>query len=306
MSVIDFHLHFFSRVFFETLAAQSTQAGTPEERLARVSERTGVELPDADVAAHTRRWLAEADRHGVERLCAFASVPEEVPTLAEAARHSGGRLVPFAVVDPTLPGVAHRVRGLIADKGFGGVLLFPAMHHYHLGQEDTVDLLQVLDDARAVCYVHCGLLVVKMRDLLGLPRPQNLTYANPLGLVPTANRFRKVNFVIPHFGAGFLREALMAGSQCGNLFVDSSSSNSWTATQDVPLTLAQVFERALGVFGAEGILFGTDSNVFPAGWRADRLTEQREAMTAAGASTDQQAAILGGNAKRLLDGVRRG
>ena len=33
--------------------------------------------------------------------------------------------------------------------------------------ETTADLLQVLDEARAIAFVHCGLLVVKLRDLLG-------------------------------------------------------------------------------------------------------------------------------------------
>src|SRR5262245_44939202 len=130
MGVIDFHMHFFGRVFFETLAAQSTLPGDPAARLADVARRTGLELPGADVRAHARRWLAAADAHGVERLCAFASVPEEIPSLAEAARASDGRIVPFALVNPHVAGVDAKVRILIEEQGFGGVLLFPAMHHY--------------------------------------------------------------------------------------------------------------------------------------------------------------------------------
>ena len=33
--------------------------------------------------------------------------------------------------------------------------------------------------------------------------------------------------IVPHFGAGFLREALMAAEACPNLYLDTSSSNSW-------------------------------------------------------------------------------
>jgi predicted TIM-barrel fold metal-dependent hydrolase len=134
---------------------------------------------------------------------------------------------------------------------------------------------------------------------------QDLGFANPVGIVPVANRYPDVRFVIPHFGAGFFREALLAGAQCPNVYVDTSSSNSWTATQPAPLALADVFRRALGVFGARRILFGTDSNVFPAGWRADRLNEQRAALDAAGASAGDIEAITGGNARRLLSEVRR-
>lgn len=306
MGVIDFHMHFFGRVFFETLAGQSPRPGDPASRLAEVVRRTGLELPGPDARAHAQRWLAEADKHGVERLCAFASVPEEIPSLAEAARASDGRIVPFALVNPHVAGVEEKVRALIAEQGFGGVLLFPAMHHYRVGDAVCAKLLEVLEQAGAICYVHCGVLVVKLRDLLGLPRPMDLAYADPLSIVPAANRCPNVKFVIPHFGAGFLREALMAGAQCANVHVDSSSSNSWRATQPHPLSLSQVFERALGALGPERVLFGTDSNVFPAGWRADRLAEQRAALTEAGASATVVEAVLGGNAQRLLDGVRRG
>jgi|SRR5688572_26554695 len=305
MSVVDFHMHFFSRVFFETLAALSPQQGMPDERLQAAVKKAGLQLPEADVKAHTARWVAEADRSDVEQLCAFASVPEEIPVLAEARQHANGRLVPFALVNPTVPAAAERVRELVRAQGFGGVLLFPAMHHYHLAAPECAALLGVLNEARAVCYVHCGLLIVKLRDLLGIPRAQDLSFASPLGIVPAANRHPDVRFVIPHFGAGFFREALMAGAQCPNVHVDTSSSNSWMATQAAPLNLPEVFRRALSVFGAKRILFGTDSNVFPAGWRADRLAEQRAAMEAAGASPADIEAITGGNARRLLGEVRR-
>lgn len=305
MPVVDFHMHFFSRVFFETLANQSPLQGTPDERLRVAVHKAGLQLPEADVRAHTARWLAEADRSDVELLCAFASVPEEIPVLAEARKHANGRLVPFALVNPTAPGVGDRVRGLVKEQGFGGVLLFPAMHHYHLKDAACEPLLQALNEVRAICYVHCGLLIVKLRDLLGIPRVQDLGYASPLGIVPVANRYPDVRFVIPHFGAGFFRETLLAGAQCPNVHVDTSSTNSWIATQAAPLTLTDVFRRALGVLGAKRILFGTDSNVFPAGWRADRLVEQRTALQAAGASSADIEAITGGNARRLLSEVRR-
>jgi predicted TIM-barrel fold metal-dependent hydrolase len=161
-------------------------------------------------------------------------------------------------------------------------------------------LLEALSDHGAVLFVHCGLLVVKLRDLLGLPRPQDLAFASPLSVIPAANAFPRVRFVIPHFGAGFFRETLMAGAQCGNVFVDTSSSNSWTATQSPAPTLAEVFERALEVFGPERILFGTDSNTFPAGWRADRWKEQQDALDAANASGTDREKIFRGNAARLL------
>jgi uncharacterized protein len=300
MSFVDFHLHLFSRPYFEALAAQSPQEGAPGEKLARAAERARIELPSADLGAHVARWLSELDRNAVERACAFASAPEEVPALGEAARLSRGRLVPFALVNPKSPGAAERVRGLMEGDSFRGVLLFPALHHYDVAGPECAPLLKVLDELGGIAYVHCGLLVVKLRDLLGIPRTADPRFANPLSVIPAANSHPRARFVIPHFGAGFFRETLLAGAQCPNVLTDTSSSNSWIATQPARLSLRDVFERALGVFGAERVLFGTDSNVFPAGWRADRLREQQSALASLGAEPHVVDAILGGNARRLL------
>jgi predicted TIM-barrel fold metal-dependent hydrolase len=300
MSVVDFHLHFFSRPFFDALAQQSPLPGAPDERLSRAVEAAGTELPDEDVERHLARWIAELDRHPVEHAAAFASLPEEIPAVASAAARSKGRLSPFALVNPKVEGAHQRVRGLIEDKGFKGVILFPALHHYHVGGPHAAELLGVLGEYGAIAYVHCGVLIVKLRDLLGLPRTQDLSFANPLDLIPAANAHPRVKFVVPHFGAGFLRELLMAGAMCSNVYTDTSSSNSWMANQVPPLGLVDVFRGALQSLGPERILFGTDSNVFPAGWRADRLREQRAALGELGLGRADQELVFAGNARRLL------
>ena len=291
MDIIDFHSHFFSRDFFETLA------GGDEEALARVAGQAGFAVPPSDVYAHTERWLSELDVHGVSRLVTFASVPEEIPAVRQAVAKSAGRIAGCAFVNPQLEGAVDAV----SDRSFVGALVFPAMHHFDVA--DLTAVLEVLDERRAILFVHCGLLVVKIRDLLGLPRPYDLAYANPLSIIPAANRFRNVRFVVPHFGAGFFRETLMVGMQCENVYVDTSSSNAWMRTQPQATTLDDVFARALDVFGAERILFGTDSNVFPAGWRRDRYEEQDAALGRLGVVEADKALVFGGNAARLLSDV---
>jgi predicted TIM-barrel fold metal-dependent hydrolase len=300
MPVVDFHTHFFSRAYFEALAAQSPQPGTVEEKLARVAVKAGIEIPSADVAAHTARWVAELDRHEVEHACAFASAPEEIPTLALAGQLARGRLTPFALVNPKVEGVAGKVRTLLAEKGFRGVLLFPALHHFDVGGAEAAPLLEVLERHHAIAYVHCGALVVKLRDLLGVPTPTDVAFANPLAIVAAARSYPNVRFVIPHFGAGLFREALAAGAGAANVFVDTSSSNSWIAAHDPVLTLRDVFERALEVFGPERILFGTDSNTFPAGWRAERRDQQLAALRDLSLAPGDIGSILAENARRLL------
>jgi hypothetical protein len=297
--LVDFHSHFFSRVFFETLAAQSEQPGTPDARLERIAKRTGLVLPARDNAAHAAQWLAELERYGVAHIVTFASVPEEAPVVLEAVRASEGRMSGLSVVNPRAPEAPERVRELL-ERGLRGVLLFPAMHGFDIAGPEAARVLAVLEPHAGIAVVHCGLLQVKLRDLLGLPRTFDVALANPLALIPTADAFPGVRFVVPHFGAGFLRETLMAGALCPNVFVDTSSSNAWMATQARRTSLVEVFERALGVFGAERVLFGTDSSTFPRGWRHDLYMAQREALGALGASAQDRARIFGDNAARLL------
>lgn len=300
MRVIDAHSHFFSRVYFETLAAQSPLPGTVAQRLDDLSKRAAVEIPPAPVAKHLARWIAEMDRANVEHLCTFASVAQELPTVVEAAALSNGRLSAFALVDPRVEGAAERIRGLLEQGKIRGALVFPALHHYRIDGPEAAGLLRVLDAQRALLYVHCGLLVVKLRDLLGIPRTQDLRFADPLHVIPAANAHPALTFVIPHFGAGFFRETLFAGAQCPNVYVDTSSSNSWTSTQAPALGLEDVFARALDVFGSRRLLFGTDSNVFPAGWRRDRLTEQHTLLDDLGVSVPDQELVFHGNIRRVL------
>ena len=118
--------------------------------------------------------------------------------------------------------------------------------------------------------------------------------------MPLARAHTQTTFVVPHFGAGFFREALMLGSLCENVYLDTSSSNGWTRTEPAALSLADVLRRALGAVGPRHILFGTDSGTLPRGFRADLLAAQREALASAGASSDEVALILGGNADRVF------
>lgn len=300
MQVVDFHSHFFSRPFFDALAALSTQPGTPEERLARVAESTGIELPSRDLGEHLARWVQALDAAGVHHLVTFASAPEEIPAVGEAAARAGGRLTAMAVVNPLLSGAAERVSGLLASGAYRGVLLFPAMHHYSPADPRCAPLFEVIGRHRAVAYVHCGLLVVKLRDLLGLPRRYDLRYANPLDVVPAADAHPEATFCIPHFGGGFFRETLLAGAQCRNVVTDTSSTNSWTRTQPGNPTLRDVFERALDVLGPERVLFGTDSNTFPAGWRKERLEAQLAITEDLGLTAEERALVFGAAAQRIL------
>ena len=87
----------------------------------------------------------------------------------------------------------------------------------------------------------------------------DLRYADPLDLSPVARDFPDLQFVIAHFGAGWLDSVLRLAYQCKNVCVDTSGTNNWMDYYVPKMTLAEVFERALMALGPERVLFGTDS-----------------------------------------------
>ncbi len=296
---VDCHLHFFSRPFFEALARQSPLPGSPAERLARLAQTAGIEIPEPDLDAHRERWAAALSAGGMDHAWLYASLAEEAPAVGAAVAADPARFTGLCLLDPRAPGAPSRARALLSEEGFRGLLFFPALHRYRLQGPELARVLGVLGEHGGIAVVHCGLFRVPLRDLLGLPRPYDLSFANPLDLIPAANAHPGVAFVVPHFGAGFLRETLMAGQQCENVYVDTSSGHGWLATQPGALDLQGVLARVLGVFGPRRVLFGTDSSTFPRGWRADLLPALEQALDALGLAPADRAAILGENAGRL-------
>ena len=98
-------------------------------------------------------------------------------------------------------------------------------------------------------FVHCGVLSVGARKKLGLPSPFEMRYGNPLDLQAVALAHPRVPVIVPHFGAGMFREALMLADACANVYFDTSSSNAWMRYTP-GLTLAEVFRTALEGGGA--------------------------------------------------------
>ena len=147
--------------------------------------------------------------------------------------------------------------------------------------------------------MHCGVLSVGVRKKLGLPSPFDVRFGNPLDLHAVALAYPSVPIIVPHFGAGLLREALMVADLCPNILFDTSSSNGWM--KYVPgLTLEAVFKQALAVLGPDRLLFGTDSSFFPRGWVANVYEQQSSALDALGVDGSVKAKIFGGNFDRVF------
>jgi predicted TIM-barrel fold metal-dependent hydrolase len=294
IEVADAHVHFFGRRFLAWLGGQC--AKTAEE----VAGIAGWQLPHADPAETARQWASELDRHGVARAALIASFPGDESSVAAALAACPGRFYGYFFLNPLEHGAVERVRAAFA-AGLHAVCLFPAMHCYSMHDAQVQAVLDEVaaasrEGARRAAFVHCGVLTVGIRKKLGLPSPFDTRLSNPVDLDAIARRYPGVPFVIPHFGAGFLREALMLADLCPNVYLDTSSTNSWMRYEG--LDLETVFRRALEVAGPRRLLFGTDSSFFPRGWNHEIL-ERQSRVLANLASADDARLILGGNLDRL-------
>ena len=282
MNINDAHCHFFSTPFFGALGGDAALA-----KLGWDAPGTAESLAD--------RWVDELDRHQVARAALIASVPGDAASVEAAVSVHRDRFVGFFMVDPTQPDAAVRASASIERGGLRAICLFPAMHRFSIHDARVTRLFDVAAaNPGTAMFVHCGMLSVGVRKKLGLPSPFDIRFGNPLDLHAVALSYPQLPIIIPHFGAGLFREALMVADLCPNVLLDTSSSNGWMKYQP-GLTLSGVFRQALAVVGPDRLLFGTDSSFFPRGWVSDVYEQQSSALDEIGASTEVREKIFGGN-----------
>src|SRR5882672_2733723 len=283
----DAHCHFFSTPFFAPLGGDAAIA------------KLGWD-PPGSAEALADRWVAELDRARVSRAALIASAPGDAASVETAVRRHPDRFVGFFMVDPTQPEAATIAADAIDRRGLRTICLFPAMHRFSIQDERARRLFEVAAARPGTAvFVHCGVLSVGVRKKLGLPSPFDIRFGNPIDLHAVALAHPAVPIIVPHFGAGLFREALMLADLCPNVLLDSSSSNSWIKYQP-GLTLAAVFRQALAVAGPDRILFGSDSSFFPRGWVMDVYEQQSSALDEVRVSAEVREQIFGGNFDRMF------
>jgi len=297
-SLNDCHCHFFSPTFFERLAREK---GLQDARNAveELTRSLGWEAPRTPKAL-AQRWVRELDSNQVDRAALIASVPGDEESVAVAIAQHPERFVGFFMVNPTQPKTVERIRWAVGELGLRCICLFPAMHRYHVYEDKAIEVFETaasLDEA--VVFVHCGVLSLGVRKKLGLASRFAMRFSNPLDLHSVALSYPELPMIIPHFGAGLLREALMVADLCPNIYLDTSSSNSWIKYHPA-LNLEEVFRQALEVVGADRLLFGTDSSFFPRGWQRKVWEDQDAVLETIGVDHPTKEKFFSGTFNRLF------
>ena len=297
MTLHDAHCHFLSSRFYEALAREKYGAGGAGSG-DRVVEELGWEAPGT-AKALAERWIAELDKSRVTRAGLIASVPGDEESVAAAVARYPARLVGFFALNAAAPDAEDRAKRAFGEYGLRCACLFPAMHRYRLDDERVAAVFEIAAAHGGAVFAHCGYLSIEARGKLGLRAAVDVRFGDPLALAVTAASFPAVPVIVPHFGGGFFREALMAAESCPNIVFDTSSSNSWI--RFVPgLTLTEVFRRALAIVGPDRLLFGTDSSFFPRGWRRVIHGAQQTILDEIGAEPDVCRKIFSGNFDRVF------
>ncbi|MDB5301938.1 MAG: amidohydrolase 2 [Phycisphaerales bacterium] len=296
-AISDAHTHFFDKSF---LAGLGKQLGLGPQAAGEVARRLGWNEPADDPAELGRAWVAEMDRHGVDRMVSIHTLPGDLDSAAKGIAAAGGRLIGYAMVnplDPNAPAVAERAA---TELGFRGIALFPAMFGFSVASDAASAVLDVANRHGLNVFIHCGVLKVGFRTKLGLPCAFDMTLSNPLALAKPAAQFPRAKFIVPHLGSGYFRELLMLADMAPNVYADTSGVAGWAKYLDGNPSPVTVLRQAVDVMGSRRLLFGSDSTFFPRGWRHDIFERQLQLFEEAKLSAEDVGRILGGNMEEIV------
>ncbi len=261
--IIDFHTH----IFPDKLAA----AAIPK------LEKAG------GITAHTngtRQGLLDSMvRAGVDKsvVCTVATRPEQFePILNWAAKFADERLIPFPSVHPAAPDCLRQI-DRIKKAGFKGIKMHPYYQDFYLNEARLTPIYERISAHGLILLLHTGF------D----PAFPKIRRADPARIVRVAEQFPKLKLVASHLGAWRLWDEvrdILCGRQ---IYMDISFALDF-------LEPARAREIIIS-HPADFLLFGSDSP-----WTDQRAT--MELLTRLDLEAELHCKIMGGNARRLLDG----
>lgn len=291
--IIDAHMHLMTADMFRRYlqrAGANRRAARERARVRGMSfEQRIAELEQVSLAEQARRWEEGFDEAGV-RAGVFIAMGEINDELGEFLKLNPRRFYGCgSLLDPTHPDAAREVRRF-PGLGIRALKLYAPAYRVPLHDRLFYPVYEAAAECGLPIIIHFGITIGAFYDL---------TNANPLALSVPGRDFPEITFVIAHFGAGFLREAMFLAYHTENICVDTSGTNNWRLYVPGEPSLAQVFRDALRAFGPERILFGTDSTLL-SGYRKHIVEEQVAVLDELGVGAGARDLILSGNARRIF------
>ena len=276
--VIDFHTHIFPPQMHEnrerylrrdmTFAALYTD---PKARMATADNLVSV-MDEDGVDVAVAMGIGWSD---------YETAREANDYIIDATKRWQGRIVGFGGINPTWGSRAVREAERCSDAGLRGIgELHPDTQGFDLADRDTMaGIMAVAQERRLIVTTHSSEPVGHLYTGKGSVTPQVL--------MQFIGNFPEATIVCAHWGGGLPFYALMpeVAAALHSIYFDSAASPF--------LYTSQVYGAVSSLVGADKILFGSDYALL----RPRRLLNE---ITASGLTAEQQTAVRGGNAARLL------
>jgi predicted TIM-barrel fold metal-dependent hydrolase len=303
--VIDFHLHLPVPEPDRIARWQRLADDVGEKRAALLQQHAAMlhqewrkawgfpemETEQYPAEVQVQRWSEELDKYEIEAAVFVTGGGND--TLGQALAKHRDRLFGFAHHEPFGAGAGDELRRCVQEYGFKGYKTLAPAHDRPIGDRATWPLWEACAELDVPALIHFGPLGAGGGTMAG----PNIS---PLALHDVAKAFPDVNFVIPHFGCGYVRELLHLCWGCGNIYVDTSSSQQWARWMPGELTQKDLFHKYLETIGPGRLIFGTDSSWFPLGFVENYLENQIRDCRYLGVNDHDMRLIFHDNAARLL------
>lgn len=202
------------------------------------------------------------------------------------------KFIAYAHHDPSSSDAAQNLEYYIKEGLKGYKILGPSVNKA-LNDKSLYPIWEVAQNHEIPVLIHFGI----MGGAGGTASHINI---NPLIIHDVAKDFPHINFIIPHFGCGYVFEVLNLCWACPNIFIDTSGSNQWMRWMPYDMNLEGLFRKFFETIGPERIIFGSDSSWFPRGFSEIYLREQIKAMLSVGFRYSDLESVLYKNISLLL------
>ncbi len=308
--IIDIHTHLWrtreiGRQALGGLGSGTTTepewAGTIEEHLQTMKD-AGVERAVVLLVTPTRemreRAVQERGAHGGPRWAENSGLALDRKLLERMDRNNTWgcavaeqypRFVPFINVDPDLI-AGEQLRNYVQNRvveGARGVKLLPLQHHFHGNDRRLWPMYEYLE--------HMGLPVLSQSGAGGPASPHTGdAWGRPLYFGEAAAAFPRLNFILAHFGQGYVADVVALTSRHARIHVDTSA----ISTSRIGVAPEWSRERTAALFrrvGIERVVFGTNFPISQARGHDAQVIDSLDL------TESEKRRIFSENAERILD-----
>lgn len=254
----------------------------------------GFPTPEGDSPSYEEqadRWVAELDKYGIERIVWVTNGDDE--SLAKVVRRHPERFIGYVYQPLFGEDTAEKIEYGVKELGLKGYKFFAPLTDKPIADKAAYKVWETVERLEIPVLIHFG----PLGGVGGIADHMNMS---PMRLHDVAKDFPTIPFIVPHFGCGYPTDLLQLGWACPNVYVDTSGSNEWVRWMFPHSTLEDLFRKFAETFGAERILFGTDSSWFPRGFAEVYLSDQMRICHQIGLQPEQIARIFAGNIAQLL------